>query len=133
MSNQIRRLQAARRRRMTRKGSSAVTYTETEPFALCFYLFNMFDTKSNGRIIEQFDGAIKILIDCANLLDKTSRLTKILKKEVENLEKMGVKFEYNTLVGRTTSVQPDSSRSGHRSQPGTFRLQGVNRGGRLCV
>lgn len=86
MSNQIRRLQAARRRRMARKGSSAVTYTETEPYALCFYLFNMFDTKSNGRIIEQFDGAIKILIDCANLLDKTSRLTKILKKEIENLE-----------------------------------------------
>ena len=29
----------------------------------------------------------------------------IVRKEVENLEKMGVKFEYNTLVGRTTSVQ----------------------------
>ena len=29
----------------------------------------------------------------------------IVQKEVENLEKMGVKFEYNTLVGRTTSVQ----------------------------
>lgn len=29
----------------------------------------------------------------------------IVQKEVENLEKMGVKFEYNTLVGRTTKVQ----------------------------
>ena len=29
----------------------------------------------------------------------------IVQKEVENLEKMGVKFEYNTLVGRTTTVQ----------------------------
>ena len=29
----------------------------------------------------------------------------IVQKEVENLEKMGVKFEYNYLVGRTTTIQ----------------------------
>lgn len=86
MNSEIRALEAARRRRMARKGSSSVTYTESEPYALCFYLFNMFDTKSNSRIIDQFDSAIKIFMQCTDLLGKSERLSKVLKKEIKNLE-----------------------------------------------
>ncbi len=76
----------ARRRRLSRKGSSSITWTESEPYALCFYLFNMFETKSNKRIIATFDSAIRIFMDCVSILEKNGRLTKVLKKELKNLE-----------------------------------------------
>lgn len=86
MNNEIRALQAARRRRMQKKSLSSVTYTESEPYALCFYLFNMFDTKSNSRIINHFESAIGIFMQCIELIGKEKRLSNVLKKEIKKLE-----------------------------------------------
>lgn len=86
MSNEIKRLQAARRRRIGKKNISSITWTETEPYALCFYLFNMFDSKSNSRIRNHFENAIALFMKCTEILKKENRFSKILKNEVKNLE-----------------------------------------------
>ncbi len=86
MSNELARLRAARRRRLEKKGLSSITWTESEPYALCFYLFNMFDAKPNKQIISTYESAIKLFMECTSSLNKTERLSKVLKKEIKNLE-----------------------------------------------
>lgn len=82
--------QFSRRRRTRARGSSSITFTKSEPYALCFYLYNMFENKSNNRIIESFDGAIRIFFDCVKLLELTERLNAVLKTEIKNLEKQKI-------------------------------------------
>lgn len=85
MEDRINRIRNLRRKRMNR-GSSSITYSKTEPYALCYYLFNMFDNKSNRRIIEHFDSAISIFMESVELLDKKERLANVLRAEIFNLE-----------------------------------------------
>ncbi|MBQ0167993.1 MAG: AAA family ATPase [Treponema sp.] len=73
-----------------RTSSSAITYTESEPWALCYYLYTMFENKSNRRIITTFDSAIRCFLGLVKMLDRTERLTKVLNLEIKNLEKRGL-------------------------------------------
>lgn len=69
------------------RGSSSVTYTKSEPWALCYYLYTMFDNKTNRRIIETFDSAIRCFMTCCDLLDKKERLAQVLEYEIKELER----------------------------------------------
>ena len=64
MTDRTRRIRDIRRRQLRARGSSSITFTKSEPYALCFYLYNMFENKSNSRIIENFDEGIKCFISC---------------------------------------------------------------------
>lgn len=78
-----RRIEMARRTH----GSSSITYTKTEPWALCYYLYTMFENKTNRRLINCFDGALRCFIYCCELIDKKDRLTKVLEQEIKELER----------------------------------------------
>lgn len=80
MRRRINRLQ-------TRGVQSSITFTKSEPYALSFYLYNLFSDKNNRNIIDRFEIAIKCFLYCADNLNKTQRLTHVLQKEVERLEK----------------------------------------------
>lgn len=86
MNKEFARIRAIRKRRIGKKDSSSISWTDSEPYALCYYLYNMFDSKSNRRIIDSFDSAIKLFMECTTLLNETERLSKVLKKEIKNLE-----------------------------------------------
>ncbi len=75
------------RRRMAGNAGGAITYTESEPYAISYYLFNMFQGMANGRIVENFDEAIKCFLDCVNRLDLSERLAQVLDVEIQNLER----------------------------------------------
>ena len=76
-----------RLRRLKKMNNSSITYTKDEPYAICFYLYNIFEEKSNSTVINDNDEAIKIFLENAENLNKTERLKTILKTEIHNLEK----------------------------------------------
>ncbi|MDO4507504.1 MAG: AAA family ATPase [Spirochaetales bacterium] len=78
------------RRQAAPRSSSSITYTKTEPYALCYYLYRMFENKSNNRIIDTFESAILALIGLAKMLNLEERLDKVLMAEVKCLEKEGL-------------------------------------------
>ena len=45
-----------------RRNNSTITYTKDEPYAICFYLFNLFEKKSNLNVIEDNDEAIRLFL-----------------------------------------------------------------------
>lgn len=67
--------------------NSSITYTKDEPYAICFYLYNLFEEKSNSTVINDNDEAIKIFLENTENLNKTERLKTVLKTEILNLEK----------------------------------------------
>ena len=67
--------------------NSSITYTKDEPYAICFYLYNLFEEKSNSAVINDNDEAIKIFLENTENLNKTERLKTVLKTEILNLEK----------------------------------------------
>ncbi len=78
-----------RRRRNSFVGSN-ITYTKNEPYAVCFYLYNVFKTKSNKILIREYDESINAFLDYTETLDRTERLSKILEYEVKVLEKQNI-------------------------------------------
>ncbi len=86
MNNRTKRIRELRRKQLRARGSCAITFTKSEPYALCFYLYNMFENKSNNRIIEIFDEGIRCFFSCVDLLGMKERLNQVLKTEVKNLE-----------------------------------------------
>ena len=79
-----------RRRRPGRYGkmnNSSITYTKDEPYAICFYLYNLFAERSNKNVISDNDDAIRLFLEHTENLNKTERLKAVLKTEIHNLEK----------------------------------------------
>jgi len=76
-----------RRFRRARKINSSITFTKDEPYAICFYLYNLFEEKSNSSIINDNEEAIKLFLAHTENLGKTGRLKNVLKEELHNLEK----------------------------------------------
>ena len=80
-------LSQAMRKRRGKKMNSSITYTKDEPYALCYYLYNIFEDVSNQTIMKENDEAIKLFLDNVDKLDKQERLNNVLSKEIHNLEK----------------------------------------------
>ena len=78
-----------RLRRMRRKMKTSITFTRDEPYAICFYLYYLFEEKSNNNIITDNEEAIKLFLEHTENLNKTERLKVVLKTEIHNLEKQG--------------------------------------------
>ena len=53
-----------------RRNNSTITYTKDEPYAICFYLFNLFEEKSNLNVIEDNDEAIRLFLENTDRLNK---------------------------------------------------------------
>ncbi len=76
-----------RRRRLgRRRNNSSITFTKNEPYAICFYLYNLFEEKSNKNLINENEKAIKLFLESTESLGKTERLKAVLKAEICNLE-----------------------------------------------
>ena len=39
-----------RLRRLKKMNNSSITYTKDEPYAICFYLYNLFEEKTNTNV-----------------------------------------------------------------------------------
>ena len=78
---------ARRRIRRGRKANSSITFTKDEPYAICFYLYTLFEEKSNTNVINDNEEAIKLFLEHTENLNKTERLKAVLKTEIHNLEK----------------------------------------------
>ena len=65
-----------------RRNNSTITYTKDEPYAICFYLFNLFEEKSNLNVIEDNDEAIRLFLENTDRLNKIERLKAVLKAEI---------------------------------------------------
>lgn len=86
MYTQIRR-RRVNRPRLGGSAISSITYTKSEPYALCFYLYALLDNKPNNQIMEDYGEAITCFFNCVSLLNMTDRLTTVLQTEVVRLEK----------------------------------------------
>lgn len=67
--------------------SSSITYTDTEPYALCHYVRVLMQDKSNHNIMNDEYEAIKCFLESAMQLKKEERLRAVLQKEILRLEK----------------------------------------------
>lgn len=67
--------------------SASITYTETEPYALCHYLRVLMQGKANQTILNEIDEAMKCFLVSALQLNKEERLRAVLQKEIHRLEK----------------------------------------------
>ena len=77
-----------RRRKMkSRRMNSSITFTKDEPYAICFYLYKLFEEKTNTNVMNENDEAIKLFLEHTENLDKTERLKAVLETEIHNLEK----------------------------------------------
>lgn len=101
MDKRIEQIKRNRRRHILNK-SGSITWTTTEPYALCFYLYNMFQNKSNTRIMENFDESIKCFLSCVRSLELSERLSKVLNIEIAELERQ------NLLKARITPSNEDA-------------------------
>ena len=83
------RYRKIRSRRATRLGaySASITYTDTEPYALCHYVRVLTQDKSNHTIMNENDEAIKCFLESTIQLKKEDRLRAVLQKEIRSLEK----------------------------------------------
>jgi hypothetical protein len=52
--------------------NSSITYTKDEPYAICFYLYNLFEDKTNSNVINDNDEAIKVFLEHTENLNKTT-------------------------------------------------------------
>ena len=76
-----------RLRMLKKMNNSSITYTKDEPYAICFYLYNLFEEKTNTNVLNDNDEAIKLFLEHTENLNKTERLKAVLKSEIHNLEK----------------------------------------------
>ena len=82
---------------------SNVTFTDSEPYALCFYLYNLFKETHNKKIIEDFKEAVQLFLECVNLLNKNERLFKVMENEILNLEKKNLLTPIEAQAGEFSS------------------------------
>ena len=83
----ISEMRRRRVRRLKKMVNSSITFTKDEPYAICFYLYNLFEEKSNTNVITENEEAIKLFLAHTENLGKTERLKGVLKTELHNLEK----------------------------------------------
>ena len=77
-----------RLRRLKKMNNSSITYTKDEPYAICFYLYNIFEEKTNTNVLNDNEEAIKVFLENTENLNKTERLKEVLKKDKECDEKI---------------------------------------------
>lgn len=68
------------------RGNTSVTFTKSEPYALCYYLMTMFEDISNKKVMRHYIQMITLLAKCAKSLGKFERLEKVVANEIQNLE-----------------------------------------------
>lgn len=68
------------------RSNASVTFTKSEPYALCYYLMTMFEDVSNSKILSSCTTATSLLISCAKILNKLERLEEVVGTEIKNLE-----------------------------------------------
>ena len=83
----ISEMRRRRVKRLKKMVNSSITFTKDEPYAICFYLYNLFEEKSNTNVITENEEAIKLFLAHTENLGKTERLKGVLKTELHNLEK----------------------------------------------
>ena len=69
-----------------RRGDSSITYTKDEPYAICYYLYVLFQNTSNNSMISDYYEGINAFIDQTEKLKKTDRLKNVLALEIKKLE-----------------------------------------------
>lgn len=77
-------------RRLRRSQHSSVTYTKNEPYALCLYLYYIFQDVSNLAILQNGDGFVLFLNTVSRHLGKRDRLLQVLRTEIKALEKQNL-------------------------------------------
>ncbi|MBO4318987.1 MAG: ATP-binding protein [Treponema sp.] len=78
------------RRRFRGTMNSSINYTKDEPYSICFYLCNIFEDKSNMKILTENYSAIYLFYNCVKKLDKLERLETVLQREIGKLEKQNI-------------------------------------------
>lgn len=78
--------QALRNKRCGRRMNASITYTKNEPYAICYYLSNIFEEKSNHSVYDDNEEAITLFLENTKALNKENRLKAVLEKEIHNLE-----------------------------------------------
>ncbi len=69
--------------------SFLITFSEIDPYYFQRRYIRNYEIRKlqeHGRVIDQFESAIKVFMECTSLLNKTSRLSKVLKREIQDLE-----------------------------------------------
>lgn len=97
----IRHRRGIRRFPLGSRGTSTITFTKSEPYALCFYLYVLHENQPNSHVMDNGE-VITSFFDYVDMLGLTERLTNVLKEEIGNLEKQ------KELQPRTTSPSEDS-------------------------
>ena len=83
MANKTRKLM--RRRINGCYTNSSITCTKDEPYALCFYLYNIFEDRTNTSIMNDDEDVIKCFLKYTKTLKKTERLGKVLDFQINKL------------------------------------------------
>ena len=83
MANKTRKLM--RRRIYSCCNNSSITCTKDEPYALCFYLYNIFEDRTNTSIMNDDEDVIKCFLKYTKTLNKTERLGKVLDFQINKL------------------------------------------------
>ena len=78
--------QALKYRKNRRRINASITYTKNEPYAICYYLSNIFEEKSNHDVYDDNEEAITLFLENTKALNKTNRLKTVLEKEIHKLE-----------------------------------------------
>lgn len=78
------------RRRLSRPQHSSVTFTKNEPYALCLYLYYIFQDVPDKAILQNGDGFVLFLNCVKKNLDKRERLVQVLETEIKSLEKQNL-------------------------------------------
>lgn len=65
--------------------SSSNSYSQSEPYALCFYLYVGFENVDNKFVLDEASDALKLFLRCAKKLQKLERLKAIIENEIAEL------------------------------------------------
>lgn len=98
----------ARRRRLGNSNSSSVTFTKNEPYALCFYLYYIFQDVPNKAILQNGDGFVLFLNCVKKNLEKRERLAQVLETEIKSLEKQNLLTPIKDKAEASSMVFDDS-------------------------
>ncbi|MCR5763702.1 MAG: AAA family ATPase [Treponema sp.] len=79
-----------KRRFRGRSCNSSLTYTKDEPYAICFYLYTIFENIQNVSLLKDHEEVIKIFLKNIKRLNKAERLAKVLLCQIKNLEKQNI-------------------------------------------
>lgn len=96
------------RRRLRRLKHSSVTFTKNEPYALCLYLYYIFQDVPNNAILQNRDGFVLFLKCVKKNLDKRERLAQVLETEIKSLEKQNLLTPIKGKAENSSMVFDDS-------------------------